>query len=44
MSTTIEGRITSSFIKSISVVPPASGWIVDSVGGVLSVVADPASA
>ena len=26
MSTSAPGRITSSFIRSISVVPPASGW------------------
>ena len=31
MSITAVGRITSSFIRSISVVPPASGWAVASV-------------
>jgi hypothetical protein len=39
MSTTADGRITSSFIRSISVVPPASGWIAASVSGALSTIA-----
>src|SRR5690349_9083084 len=35
MSTSTPGRITSSFIRSMSVVPPASGWIAASVNGSL---------
>jgi hypothetical protein len=30
ISTTMFGRTTSSFIRSINVVPPASGWMVPS--------------
>jgi len=33
MSTIVPGRITSSFIKSIRVVPPASTWTAAPVGG-----------
>src|SRR5580704_2545433 len=36
MSTSVEGRITSSFIRSTSVVPPASGWIAATVRGSLA--------
>src|SRR5689334_9857663 len=39
MSTIAAGRITSSFIRSISVVPPASGWAVARVNGLLEAAA-----
>jgi len=44
MSMTTPGRMTSSFIRSIRVVPPASGWIAASVSGLSPVGGAAASA